>query len=129
MMRNWTINFGNSSAWLGGIARQLAGRQAVSPRSGRVRRMIKPDPPQRPKPRALSYHAMAVLSVGVAIVAAELIARQLHAEAIASLMLCAVIFSAWFGGFGPALVAIALAVLAFHYYVVPPSIRSPGSIV
>jgi PAS domain S-box-containing protein len=85
-----------------------------------VRRMIKPDPPQRPKPRALSYHAMAVLSIGVAIVAAELIARQLHAEAIASLMLCAVIVSAWFGGFGPALVAIALAVLAFHYYVVPP---------
>jgi hypothetical protein len=31
MMRNWTNNFGNSSAWLGGIARQLAGRQAVSP--------------------------------------------------------------------------------------------------
>jgi hypothetical protein len=31
MMRHWTIDFGNSSAWLGGIARQLAGRQAVSP--------------------------------------------------------------------------------------------------
>jgi len=82
--------------------------------------MTKLDPPQRPKPFTLSYHAMAVLSVGAAIAAADLITCQLHAEAIASLMLSAVIVTAWFGGFGPALVAIALAVLAFHYYVVPP---------
>jgi PAS domain S-box-containing protein len=44
----------------------------------------------------------------------------LHAEAIASSMLCAVIFAAWLGGFGPALLAIALALLAFHYYLLPP---------
>jgi PAS domain S-box-containing protein len=68
----------------------------------------------------ISCYAMAVLSVAVAIVAAELITRLLHAEPIASSMLCAVIFAAWFGGFGPALLAIALAVLAFHYYLVPP---------
>ena len=72
-----------------------------------------------PGPPTLSY-AMAVLSVAVAIIAAELITRLLHAEPIASSMLCAVIFAAWFGGFGPALLAIALAVLAFHYYLVPP---------
>ena len=72
-----------------------------------------------PRPPTLSY-AMAVLSVAVAIIAAELITRLLHAEPIASSMLCAVIFAAWFGGFGPALLAIALAVLAFHYYLVPP---------
>jgi PAS domain S-box-containing protein len=64
---------------------------------------------------------MAVLSVAVAIIAAELITRLLHAEAIASSMLCAVIFAAWFGGFGPALLAITLALLAFHYYLVPPT--------
>jgi PAS domain S-box-containing protein len=63
---------------------------------------------------------MAVLSVAVAIIAAEFMARLLNAEPIASLMLCAVIFAAWFGGFGPALLAIALALLAFHYYLVPP---------
>jgi PAS domain S-box-containing protein len=74
---------------------------------------------QGPKPPALSY-AMAVLSVAVAIIAAELITRLLHAEPIASSMLCAVIFAAWFGGFGPALLAITLALLAFHYYLVPP---------
>jgi PAS domain S-box-containing protein len=63
---------------------------------------------------------MAVLSVVGAMVAAGLMTRHLHAEAIASSMLCAVIFTAWFGGFGPALVATALALLAFHYYVVSP---------
>jgi PAS domain-containing protein len=63
---------------------------------------------------------MAVLSVAVAIIAADLITRLLHAEPIASSMLCAVIFVAWFGGFGPALLAIMLALLAFHYYLVPP---------
>jgi PAS domain S-box-containing protein len=82
--------------------------------------MIKPDLPQRLKPRTIFYHAMAILSVAVAIVAAEFITRQLHAEAIASSMLCAVIFAAWLGGLGPALMAIALALLAFHYYLVPP---------
>jgi len=74
---------------------------------------------QGPKPPTLSY-AMAILSVAVAIIVAQLITRLLHAEPIASSMLCAVIFAAWFGGFGPALLAITLALLAFHYYLVPP---------
>src|SRR6202158_5720515 len=83
--------------------------------------MIKPNLPQRwPKPPTISYYAMAVLSVAVAIIAAELITRLLQAQASASSMLCAVIFAAWFGGFGPALLAITLALLAFHYYLVPP---------
>jgi PAS domain S-box-containing protein len=73
-----------------------------------------------PEARGISGYAMAVLSVAVAIIAAQLITRFLHTEPIASSMLCAVIFAAWFGGFGPALLAIALAVLAFHYYLAPP---------
>jgi PAS domain S-box-containing protein len=71
-------------------------------------------------PRTISYYGTAVLSVAAAIIAAELVTRLLHAEAIASSMLCAVIFAAWFGGFGPALLATALALVAFHYYLVPP---------
>jgi PAS domain S-box-containing protein len=67
-----------------------------------------------------SHYAMAVLSVAVAIVAAELITRLLNAEAIASSMLCAVIFAAWVGGLGPGLLAVTLALLAFHYYLAPP---------
>jgi PAS domain S-box-containing protein len=83
--------------------------------------MFKPVLPQRrPKPATISSYAIAVLSVAAAIVAAELITRLLHAEPIASTMLCAVIVAAWCGGFGPALLAIALGLLAFHYYLVPP---------
>ena len=85
--------------------------------------MTKTDLPQRSwsKPSTISYHAMAVLSVAVSIIVAQSVTRFLHAEAIASSMLCAVICAAWFGGFGPALLAIALALLAFHFYLLPPS--------
>jgi PAS domain S-box-containing protein len=82
--------------------------------------MIKPNLPHwSPRP-PISRYAAAIFSVAVAIIAAELITRLLHAEAIASSMLCAVILAAWFGGFGPALLATALALLAFHYYLLPP---------
>jgi PAS domain S-box-containing protein len=84
--------------------------------------MIRPDLLRsRPKARAISCYAMAVLSVAVAMIAAEIMARLLNTEPIASLMLCAVIFAAWFGGSGPALLAIVLALLAFHYYLMPPA--------
>jgi hypothetical protein len=69
----------------------------------------------------LSCYLIAVLSVAVAMLAAELATRLLHAEAIASLMLCAVISTAWFGGFGAALLAIGLALVSFHYYLAPPT--------
>src|SRR5882762_163433 len=82
--------------------------------------MIRPNLPRWPIPPTIYYYTTAVLSVAVAIIAAELITRLLHAEAIALSMLCAVIFAAWFGGFGPALLAITLALLAFHYYLLPP---------
>jgi len=70
--------------------------------------------------RMTSHYALAVLSVAVAVVVAELLMRFLQADPIVSSMLCAVIVAAWFGGFGPALLATALAVFAFHYYLVPP---------
>ncbi len=90
-------------------------------KTGRATRMIKPDLPQRwPKLPAISYYAIAVLSVAAAVVATELLTRLLHAEPIALSMLCAVIFVAWLSGFSPALFAIALALLAFHYYSAPP---------
>jgi PAS domain S-box-containing protein len=83
--------------------------------------MIRPNFPQRsPGLSPISHYAAAFFSVAVAIFAAELITRLLHAEAIASSMLCAVIFAAWFGGFGPALLATIIALLAFHYYLLPP---------
>jgi PAS domain S-box-containing protein len=45
----------------------------------------------------------------------------LQAAAHVSLFLCAVIFSAWFGGVRPGLLAMALSVLAFDYYFLPPT--------
>lgn len=66
-------------------------------------------------------YPLAALAVAVALIATEVLARLLNAEAIASLLLCAVIFTAWIGGFGPALLAITLALLAFHYYLAPPN--------
>ena len=71
------------------------------------------------EPSGISRYAIAVLSVATAIVVADLLTRWLHTEPIASAMLCAVIVAAWFG-FGPGLLAIALSLLAFHYYLVPP---------
>src|SRR5260370_15266976 len=83
--------------------------------------MSKSNPPRwRSKSSAILRYAIAVLSVGIAIVVAELLTVFLHTEPIASSMIAAVMFVAWFGGFGPGLLAIALAVLAIHYYVVPP---------
>ena len=70
--------------------------------------MIKPDLPQRPKPRTISYHAMAVLSVAVAIVAAEFITSHCMLKP-SHRRCCALLFSRHVGGFGPALMAIALA--------------------
>lgn len=73
-----------------------------------------------PESRA-ALHGAAVLSVAVAIFATELLTRLLNAEAIASSLLCAIALAAWVGGFGPALLAITLALVAFHYFLVPPS--------
>lgn len=73
----------------------------------------------RPESPATLY-LLAVLSVAAAIIAADVLTRLLNAEAIASSLLCAVIVSAWVGGFGPSLLATALSVLAFHYYLAPP---------
>jgi PAS domain S-box-containing protein len=77
-------------------------------------------PPWLSKQSAISRYAVAMLSIAVAAVAAQILTVFLHTEPIASSMISAVMFAAWFGGFGPGLLAIALALLAFHYYVVPP---------
>src|ERR1700730_17332469 len=82
--------------------------------------MSKPRPLLWSERSAISRYAIAVLSVAIAIVVAGLLTVFLHTEPIASSMISAVMFAAWFGGFGPGLLAIALALLAFHYYVVPP---------
>jgi PAS domain S-box-containing protein len=61
------------------------------------------------------------LSVVVAVIATEFLARLLQTEPIALLMLCAVIFTAWLGGLGPALFAITLSLFIFYYNLVEPA--------
>jgi len=72
-----------------------------------------------PKPPAILRYLIAVLSVAAALMISRLPAVHLQ-DAPVSLFLCAVILSAWFGGVGPGLLAMALSALAFNYYFLPP---------
>jgi C4-dicarboxylate-specific signal transduction histidine kinase len=69
-------------------------------------------------PAALSY-GVAVLSVAGALIIAHLLDVHLVAAPV-SLFLCAIMFSAWFGGLRPGLFSVALSLLAFDYYFVTP---------
>jgi C4-dicarboxylate-specific signal transduction histidine kinase len=64
-------------------------------------------------------YGLAVLSVAVALAISLLLDRYL-VSAPASLFLCAVMFSAWYGGVRPGLLAVALSLLGFVYYFVTP---------
>jgi C4-dicarboxylate-specific signal transduction histidine kinase len=70
-----------------------------------------------PKPPVIWSYGIAVLSVAAALIISRWPALE---DAPVSLLLCAVILSAWFGGVGPGLLATALSVLAFYYYFLPP---------
>src|SRR6266403_2099823 len=72
-----------------------------------------------PKPPVIWGYGIAVLSVTAALIIARLPAFHLDAAPV-SLFLCAIMFTAWFGGAGPGLLATALSTLAFHYYFLPP---------
>jgi len=69
---------------------------------------------------AFVNYAVAVLSVVAALVAALLLEPHVHNSPFVSLSLCAIMFSAWFGGLGPGLLATALSVAVFIYYFIPP---------
>ena len=71
------------------------------------------------KPSAIWTYGAAVLSVAVATVVSHW--PTLHLEsAPVSLLLCAVMFSAWFGGAGPGLLAVVLSALVFYFSFLPP---------
>ncbi|HWX41583.1 MAG TPA: DUF4118 domain-containing protein [Blastocatellia bacterium] len=72
-----------------------------------------------PRPPAIVSCGIAVLSVAIALIIGQWPPLHLQTAPV-SLFLCAVIFSAWFGGAGPGLLAILLSVLAFDYYFLPP---------
>ena len=71
------------------------------------------------KPPVIWSYGIAVLSVAVALIISRWPGFHLE-TAPASLLLCAVMFSAWLGGVGPALLATVLSCLAFNYYFLEP---------
>jgi signal transduction histidine kinase len=72
-------------------------------------------------PTAMSRYAIAAVSVALALLGSHLAVALLHIEPFVSLFLCAIIFAAWFGGLGPGLFAAVLALLAFYFYLMPPT--------
>src|SRR5882724_9045575 len=72
------------------------------------------------QPPVILRYAVAVLSVIAALIVLWWMNSVLQAAAPVSLFLCAVMFSAWFGGFGPGLLAITFSILAFKYYYAAP---------
>jgi PAS domain S-box-containing protein len=75
-----------------------------------------------PEPSAILRYAVAVLSVAVALFITLWMRTALGQPStpIVATFLCAVMFSAWFGGVKPGLLAVGLSLLAFIYYFVPP---------
>jgi len=68
----------------------------------------------------LLYYAVAVLAVAAAVLAGLAVDRFLQAAPFVSLLLCAVLLSAWLGGVGPGLFGIGLSILAFDYFFISP---------
>ena len=72
------------------------------------------------KPPAIVSYGGAALSVAAALLVARVLDLYLVTAPV-SLFLCAIMVSAWFGGIGPGLFAVALAQIAFVYYFVAPT--------
>jgi signal transduction histidine kinase len=66
-------------------------------------------------------YGFALVVVAVCVVALLWMTAVFESAAHVSLFLCAVMLSAWFGGFTPGLFATGLSVLALTYYFVPPT--------
>jgi PAS domain S-box-containing protein len=72
----------------------------------------------RSEPPAVLRYGAAIAAVAAAVAVGTLLQPAL--APVVSLLLCGVLFAAWFGGLGPGLLAIALGVLAFDYFFLPP---------
>lgn len=77
--------------------------------------------PTATSPVILRY-GVAVMAVAIALILTLWMRLEIGQPStpIVGLFLCAVMFSAWFGGIRPGLLAVALSILAFNYYFVSP---------
>jgi K+-sensing histidine kinase KdpD len=67
--------------------------------------------------------AVTLFSVASAVVVAWMLLNFLHSEAFASVFFCAIILSAWFGGFRQGLLGVTVSALSFDYFFLTPPIR------
>jgi len=82
--------------------------------------MSNSDPLLWRKPPFFWRYGIAVLAVTTALIISRLPSFHLQTAPV-SLFLCAVMVSAWLGGFGPGLFATVLSILAFNYYFLEPA--------
>src|SRR5271169_1814141 len=68
----------------------------------------------------LQRYSFAVLSVAAALGTALLLDHFGFRDATVPLFICASAVSSWYGGPGPAVLAVVLSSLAFDYFFVPP---------
>jgi signal transduction histidine kinase len=73
-----------------------------------------------PRWRRLQLYSFAVLSVAAALGTALLLDRFGFRDATVPLFICASAIISWYGGPGPAVLAVVLCSLAFDYFFVPP---------
>ena len=71
-------------------------------------------------PSSVKY-AVTLVSVASAVIVAWVLWHFWHSEAFASVFFCAIIFSAWFGGFRQALLGVTVSALAFDYFFLSPT--------
>jgi PAS domain S-box-containing protein len=82
--------------------------------------MSTPAPSWRPKSPTILNYGIAVLAAVAAIVVEVAVNRLWGINPTVSLFLCVTMFVAWISGTGPALLATALTVLAFDYFLLEP---------
>ena len=69
---------------------------------------------------AAARYAFAVVSVVAAVLASKTATAFLQVEPYVSLFLCSIMLVGWLAGSGPGLLATALSILAFDYFILPP---------
>src|ERR1700684_1811572 len=71
-------------------------------------------------PSSVKY-AVTLISVASAVLVAWVLWHSWHSEAFASVFFCAIIFSAWFGGFRQGLLGVTVSAMAFDYFFLSPN--------
>ncbi|MCU1300522.1 MAG: multi-sensor signal transduction histidine kinase [Candidatus Sulfotelmatobacter sp.] len=71
-------------------------------------------------PSGVKY-TVTLVSIASAVIVAWVLWHFWHSEAFASVFFCAIIFSAWFGGFRQGLLGVTVSALAFDYFFLSPT--------